>query len=271
MKKILLLAVSALMSVFCVAQTKNVTRQKSLVLYYSQTGTTKVVADEIRKLTGADIAVIELEKPYSGDFQQTIARCQDEKGKGILPVLKPLKADVSKYDVIYLGYPIWFGTYAPPVEALVKKVTFEGKTIVPFCTFGSGGLEVSVRDLRKALPKATVKDGYGVRTARKDAVSAEVDRFLKENGYIAGKVEPLPDYSVQKPVTDAEKKLFDEACSNYQFPLGTPVTVGKRSTKAGTDYKFTVKSRGMDGKDAESVILVTVKKGAKAEFTRVIR
>ena len=86
-----------------------------------------------------------------------------------------------------------------------------------------------------------------------------------------GSVEKLGDYSEQKPVTEADKKLFDEACSSYQFPLGTPQTVGKRDTADGADYKFSVKSRGMDGKEASSTIYVTVEKGGKPEFTEVVR
>ncbi len=263
MKKIVLLAMSAFMSIASMAQGK-VT--KTLVLYYSQTGMTKYVAEEIQKNLGADIQSIELDKPYDGDFQQTIARCQQERQNGPLPTLKPFMVDVKKYDTIYLGYPIWFGTYAPPVEALIKQEDFAGKTIVPFCTFGSGGLEESTRDLKKNLPKANVADkGYGVRTARKNAVQAELKAFF------SGAKEAA--YSEQKPVTEEEKKIFNDACGDYQFPLGTPETVGKRITKDGTDYKYTVKSRGMDGKEGTSIILVTLsnKQGTKAEFTRVIR
>ena len=101
----------------------------------------------------------------------------------------------------------------------------------------------------------------------------ELDRFLKENGYKEGSVNPLPDYSAQQPVTDADKAIFDAACSSYQFPLGTPQTVGKRATDDSDDYKFIVKSRGFDGKEATSTIYVTVGKteGAKPEFTEVVR
>jgi hypothetical protein len=74
-------------------------------------------------------------------------------------------------------------------------------------------------------------------------------------------------------VTDEEKAIFDAACSSYQFPLGTPQTVGKRTTAESTDYQFTVKSRGMNGEEATSTIYVTVGKeeGAKPEFTEVVR
>ena len=247
--------------------------QKSLVLYYSETGTTKTVAQELQKQLGADIEVIEAVEPYSGDFMETMQRGQREMQSGETPALKPLKKKITDYDVIFIGYPIWFGTYAMPIATLVKENDFAGKTIVPFCTFGSGGLNTSSDALKKALPKAKVQKGYGVRTARVTAAAKELDRFLKENGYKEGTVAQLPAYSAQQPVTDEEKAIFDAACSSYQFPLGTQLTAGKRTTDDSIDYKFTVKSRGMNGEDGTSIIYVTVGKeqGAKPEFTEVVR
>ena len=250
-----------------------VSAQKLLVLYYSETGTTKAVAEELQKQTGADIESIEAVEPYSGNFQETIQRGQREMQSGEYPALKALTKKIADYDIIFLGYPIWFGTYANPIVTLVKENDFAGKKIVPFCTFGSGGLNTSSDALRKALPKATICEGYGVRTARVAAASKELDRFLKENGYKKGKVEKLPDYSAQQPVTDSERAIFDAACSSYQFPLGTPQTVGKRTTPDGTDYKFPVTGRGMDGQESTSIIYVIVGSApdAKPEFTQVVR
>ena len=247
--------------------------QKKLVLYYSETGSTKAVAEVLQKQLGADIEAIECVEPYSGDFQATIQRNQRERESGVTPALKPLKKKIADYDVIFLGYPIWGGVYASPISTLLKEQDFAGKTIVPFCTFGSGGLNTSADALKAALPKATIVKGYGVRAARVAAAEKELDRFLKENGYKAGTVSPLPEYSAQQPVTEADKAIFDAACSSYQFPLGTPETVGKRTTEDSNDYKFSVKSRGFDGKEAISTIYVTVGKeaGAKPEFTEVKR
>lgn len=266
MKKILL-------SVAAMAAVTTVSAQKVLVLFYSETGTTKMVAEEIQKQIGADIESIEAVEPYTGNFQETIQRGQREMQTGQLPALKPLTKKIADYDVIFLGYPIWFGTYAMPIATLVKEQNFAGKTIVPFCTFGSGGLNTSTDNLKKALPQANIVKGYGLRTARVSAAKKELDRFLKENGYKEGAVEPLPEYSAQQPVTDAERALFDAACSSYQFPLGTPVTVGKRQTSDSTDYKFTATSRGFNGEESTSIIYVTVGKapGAKPEFTEVVR
>ena len=249
------------------------TKQKTLVLYYSQTGTTQAVAEELQKQLGADIERIEAVVPYDGDFQATIQRSGDERQKGEVPEIKPIQANLADYDVIFIGYPIWFGTYAMPIATLVGENDFAGKTIVPFCTFGSGGLKSSTEALKNALPGADVRQGYGVRQARIEAAPKEIDRFLKENGFKEGNVAPLPDYSEQQPVTAEDSLIFDAACSGYQFPLGTPQTVGKRQTEESTDYKFTVKSRGMNGEEATSTIYVTVgnEEGAKPEFTEVVR
>ena len=249
------------------------TKQKVLVLYYSQTGTTQTLAEELQKQLDADIERIEAVVPYDGDFQATIERSGEEMKSGEVPEINPIQANLADYDVIFIGYPIWFGTYAMPIATLVKENDFAGKTIVPFCTFGSGGLGSSTEALKKALPKADIKQGYGVRQARIEAAPKEVERFLIENGFKKGSVSPLPEYSEQVPVTEEDSLIFDAACSGYQFPLGTPVTVGKRETEEGNDYKFTAKSIGFDGQESTSTIFITVgnEEGSKPEFTEVVR
>ena len=265
-------------------------QKKMLVLWYSETGTTTELALQInRQLTidgkipdvASDVVMVD-GNPYTGNFQETVQRAQQEKQNGTLPKLKPLTRNINDYDIIFLGYPIWSGTYASPIAALVKEYDFAGKTVVPFCTFGSGGLNTSSADLKKALPKAKVMPGFGARAARvkneargkANPVWKELNRFLIENEYIKGNLKPLPAYSEQKPVTDEERAIFDAACSSYQFPLGTPQTVGKRITDDGIDYEFKVKSRGFGGgAESTSTIYVTVGKeeGAKPEFTEVVR
>lgn len=244
---------------------------KALVLYYSQTGTTKAVAEEIQAQTGADICSFDVVQVYDGTFDETVQRCLQEREAGFVPDLTPLECDLSKYDVIYLGYPIWFGTYAPPVKALLQNVNLEGKVIVPFCTFGSGGLQSSSADLKEALPNSDVREGYGVRTARVEAAAAELDRFLIENGWKDGSMEPLPEFSDPADVTEAEAGIFSAACSGYQYPLGTPVSVCSRAIPGGTEYLFVSKMVRFDGTEGESRIFVTAADGKEPEFTQVIR
>ncbi|MCQ2253257.1 MAG: hypothetical protein MJZ61_07395, partial [Bacteroidales bacterium] len=114
MKKFLAMALAASTLAACNTQSSsnqsaNEAEQsaKTLILCYSQTGTTKAVAEEIQLRTGADIEYIECVNPYDGDFGQTIERWQKEKADGVLPEIKEVKANVADYDVIFLGYPVW--------------------------------------------------------------------------------------------------------------------------------------------------------------------
>lgn len=278
MKKGLTLFAVLLSVIGCNPQKKNKesaeTKQKKfLVIYYSQTGATQKVAHGLAELLDADTLRIEAEQPYDGTYEETIERCKREMSGNELPALKEIKADLSKYDTILIGYPVWFGTYARPVASLISGTDFAGKKIIPFCTFGSGGLESSAEDLRRALPKAEILPGYGIRNARIAKSKAEIERFLAEYGYIDKQVEKLPEYSEQQPVTPADTEIFNAACGDYQYPLGTPLTVGKRDLPEGTEYRFTAQSKDAEGRDTEAVIYVIAGagQGEKPEFTKVVR
>ena len=234
MKKILLL--SALTALFAACSQDKA--PKVLVLYYSQTSTTKVVAEEISKRLGADIEEIVPVEPYGTDFQATIARSSQERESGKLPEIKPLASDISSYDVIFLGYPVWFGTYALPIGTLLDNVDFSGKKVVPFCTFGSGGLDTSTRDLKAKLAGAEVLPGYGVRQARIAAVPAEVERFLKLGGFLEGEAEAYEDFGAVHPVSEAESAIFDAAVGTYPMIQAKAESVSSRPVPGGTEYLF---------------------------------
>ena len=101
MKRIITLA-AVILAVSC-GQNKP---QKALVLYYSQNGATKTVAEAIAQALNADTEEIVAVNPYDGDFGATIARSQEERAQGILPEIEPTKANLKDYDVIFLGYPM---------------------------------------------------------------------------------------------------------------------------------------------------------------------
>jgi len=275
MKKILLLAAVLILAAACTQKKTS----KYLVLYYSQTANTKAVAEQIANSLGADIEAIECVVPYDGDFNATIQRSQKERAEGVLPEIKPLSVDVNAYDVIFLGYPIWFGTYAPPVASLLENVDLNGKKIVPFCTFGSGGLDSSVKDLKAKLPNAEILPGYGVRTARIEAVPAEVERFLKVNGLLAGDFSPLPDFSEARPVTEEESALFDTAVGDYPMIRAKAEEVASRAVPGGMEYIFTAKDLPMGpAPDAEVEaparfikVYVLAEDGKAPVFTQVLR
>ena len=272
--KLLLAVMIVAMTAACSGEKKEA--QKILVLYYSQTGNTKAVAEEIANRLGADIEEIVAVNPYDNDFQATIDRCKQEKEQGVLPDINPVKADISKYDVVFIGYPVWFGTYAPPVTAFLSKVDLSGKKIVPFCTFGSGGLESSVKDMAAAQPKAEILPGYGVRAARMEAMPDEIDWFLKANGFLEGEYTQLEEFSAQHPVTEEETAVFDTAVNGYPMLHAKAVTVSTRQIPNGTEYLFVAQDLPREDKPdmppaGEIKVYVSVINGKTPVFTRVVR
>ena len=276
-KMMLAIAAVVLVAVACGSKKKEEAPQKKvLVVYYSQTANTKTVAQELATKLGADIEEITLATPYDGDFQATIARVQQEREQGVQPKLNPLKADLAQYDVIFLGYPVWFGTMAPPMLAFVDSIDLSGKQVVPFCTFGSGGLDSSVRDLREKQPNAEILPGYGVRAARIKAMPTEVDNFLKAGGFIEGEYTPLPDFPEQHAVNEEESKIFDTAVGDYPMIKAKATTVASRTIPNGTEYFFTAANIPQEGADpnapaGEIKVYVTVLEGQAPEFTQVLR
>jgi flavodoxin len=248
--------------------------QKILVLYYSQTNTTKAVADYICDQLGADIEEITVVNPYDGSYQETIERCMKERQSGELPEINPIAAKLADYDVIFFGYPIWFGTCALPALSALKAVDFSGMTIVPFCTFGSGGLEEGIRDLKAAQPKANVLPGYGVRASRIDAMPAEVDRFLLENGFVDGEFEEYEAFSEVRPATEEEIAIFDAAVGTYPMIQAKASKVSSRPIPGGTEYIFEAAAPGNpafgDAPSAMKIYVVDIK-GQEPAFTRVVR
>ncbi len=243
----------------------------TLIVYYSQTGATKAVAEDIQSRLGCDIVAIEAVTPYDGDYNATIQRWRQEMDDSVKVEIEPLNVDLANYNTIFLGFPIWGGSYALPVATFLADNALDGKKVVTFATFGSGGIDSATSNVAAALPGANVVKGYGVRNARVAKSPAEIERFLIENGYIAGDIEPLPEYSATTEVSDEDAKIFTDACGSYKFPLGTPVGVASRTTSAGKDYKYDVQSKSPDGRESTLTIYVTVPNGGEPEFTEVVR
>ena len=248
---------------------------KVLVLYYSQTSNTEQVANEIASRLNADKEAIVAVNPYDGDFHATIERCMQEREQGILPEIQPVAANLDDYDVIFLGYPVWFGTFAPPVITWLNNVDLSGKTIVPFCTFGSGGLDSSTRDLAAKQPNANILPGYGVRAARLAAMPKEIDQFLKANGFLDGEYAVLPEFGEQHEVSAEESAIFDAAVDGYPMLHAKATKVAVRAIPDGTEYLFTAVDLPRDGAPEmpahELQVYVTVANGEAPVFTQVVR
>ena len=273
LKMMICAALAMMVGTSCTQKTE---APKVLVLYYSQTSNTKTVATEIATRLNADIEEIVPVQPYDGEFEATIQRCLKEREEGIVPEVKPLTSDLAKYDVIFIGYPVWFGTFAPPVGAFLSQVDLSGKKVVPFCTFGSGGLESSTKDLAEKQPNAEILPGYGVRAARLAEVPKEVEQFLTVSGFIEGAYVLPEDFPEQHPVNADEAAIFDAAVDGYPMLNAKAMTVASRAIPEGMEYLFTAKDMPREDKPdmppaGELKVYVTVEQGQTPVFTKVVR
>ena len=137
---------------------------KVAIVYFSQSkvGNTATVAQWIAKHTGGDLISIDPVEPYPEAYGDTLKAAKKDMGNGGVRPIKPLP-DLGGCDIVFIGSPIWYGTYAPPVAEFFKTHTFAGKTVVPFCTHGGGGEGRFFLDVGKACPEASVKKGLVIR------------------------------------------------------------------------------------------------------------
>lgn len=152
--------------------------KKVLVAYFSYSGNTKAVAEKIQKLTGGDITEIVPQNPYPSGYNEVVALAKKEKAENFMPELKQEVLDLSKYDVIFVGTPVWWYTTAAPVKTFLTKNNFEGKIIAPFCTHGGGGASSTYSDMQKLAPEAKVLDGY--TSYEKTADEKSIENWIKQ-------------------------------------------------------------------------------------------
>jgi len=248
---------------------------KVLVLYYSQTDNTKALAQEIATALSADVEEVVPVEPYSGTYDETIQRCIRERESEILPNIQPIKADIADYDIVFIGYPVWFGTCALPMLTCLSEIDLAGKKVVPFCTFGSGGLQSSTADIVKKQPQAEVLPGYGVRAARMAEMPEEVDRFLKAGGFVEGDFVKVEEFPEAHAVSEEESAILDAAVEGYSMLSAKASMVASRTIPGGTEYKFIALTAPRDAtpesKMVEITVYVTVKDGEAPVFTQVVR
>ena len=176
MKRILIITAALLCSLTCWAQsnTKNMDK-KRLVAYYSATGTTKAQAEAIAKAVDATLYEITPEVKYTAadlDWRNDKSRSSIEmKDAASRPALGGKTIDASEYDLILVGYPIWWDLCPRVVNTWIESQKLDGKTLIPFATSGSSSIAGSVRDLRRLYPEVKWQDGKLLNCPAKDAAA----------------------------------------------------------------------------------------------------
>ncbi len=133
--------------------------KKVLVAYFSYSGQTEQVAKAIQAKTKGDIFKIETVTPYPASYRDCTAYAKAEKNENRHPAIKPGPANVKDYDVIFLGFPIWWYDAPMAVYTFIEQNDLSGKTVISFCTSGGSSIGESTPGLSKALAKSAFKEG----------------------------------------------------------------------------------------------------------------
>lgn len=138
-------------------------KKKVLIVYFSATGTTKGAAKKIKKATGGKLYEIQAAQPYTDEdlgYSNDDCRANKEQKDGnVRPEIKGKVKDIRKYDVIYVGYPIWWNKEPMIIRTFLESYNLKGKKIVPFCTSGGSGISGSMKGIREAAKGAKVMKG----------------------------------------------------------------------------------------------------------------
>jgi len=232
-----------------------------VVVYFSQTGATKKLAEVFQKAKNADAVELKLVTPYPSTYDSTIAAVAAQREGKQWPALENAKVDLAKYDTVYLGYPIMFGTFAPPIYTFLDSNDLGGKVVVPFCTYGSGGRKASAEELKTLEPGANVTLAFGISNKRitaenGDSVArAEVDAFF--GNLEAGKTDEMlmGGYSEQRPLTAEDSTVFAAATKDYAYLKLAPLSVATQVV-AGMNYLFLCTTSGFNRPPTETLVKI---------------
>ncbi|MDR3133613.1 MAG: NAD(P)H-dependent oxidoreductase [Prevotellaceae bacterium] len=157
---------------------------KILVAYFSWGGNTREVAKQIQEQTGGDLFEITTVKPYSKNYEECVALARQEQQNNARPPMAAEVADMAAYDVVFVGYPNWCGSMPMVLFTFLEKYNWAGKTLIPFCTHGSGRWGRSLEDLQKLCPEAVIPEGFAVSGQLVRRAKDDIAQWLQKTGVI---------------------------------------------------------------------------------------
>lgn len=168
-------------------QTTTTEDSNILIAYFSKTGNTEAIAQEIQSLINGTLVEIETVEPYPDSYSETVDIAESEKEANARPEISTTVDNMDQYDTIFIGYPIWWYTYPQVILTFFDNYDLTGKTIVPFVTHGGSGMSGTEDDMREYLSDkdVTVLDGLAVsRNDIEEDQSQTVTNWLEELGFI---------------------------------------------------------------------------------------
>lgn len=134
---------------------------KKLIVYFSYTGNTKMIANKIKDKLDCDILEIQTVKPYSNDYDTVVNDEQNSEASNHLPEIKKIDIDLNKYDEIILGTPVWWYRPVPAIRTFLNQNDLSGKIIKPYAT-NAGWLGRTFKEIQTLCPNSTVGNGMNI-------------------------------------------------------------------------------------------------------------
>ncbi len=169
------------------ASTDNTSSQnegKILVAYFSHSGNTKGIAEDIQKKTGADIFEITTVNKYSSDYDTVLDEAKAEQNDNARPELSAKVENMEQYQTVIIGFPIWWGDMPMALYSFLDEYDLSGKTVLPFCTHGGSGLCGTDTNVQQEEKDAKVADGLAISDSSLSDAGEDVDKWLKDNGVV---------------------------------------------------------------------------------------
>ncbi|CZQ91529.1 flavodoxin [Trichococcus ilyis] len=151
---------------------------KTAIVFYSLSGNTKKVAEEIRRQTGGDLFEIRTAEPYPQSYTRVTELVQEQRGSGTLPDVQPMPIRLGDYDTLFIGSPIWYGDSALPLQKWLEENSLAGKKVAAFFTSGGSSTAGAMADLRGRVKGAKMSEGLWILDARSKNVSRKVTDWL---------------------------------------------------------------------------------------------
>lgn len=164
------------------SSTPSVTGSKSLVIYFSWSGNTENVAKSIQRQTDSDIFEIVPATPYSGDYDTVVDVAQEEQRNKARPAISGSIKNIADYDVIYVGFPNWWGDMPMILYTFFGTYDLSNKTVALFCTSGGSGLSGTVNEVKSLEPNATVTEGLHIGSGSSSNPDKAVSEWLNDIG-----------------------------------------------------------------------------------------
>lgn len=155
---------------------------KSLVVYFSWSGNTENVAKSIQRQTDSDIFEIVPATPYSDDYDIVVDLAQEEQRKDARPAISGSIENLGQYDVIYVGFPNWWGDMPMILYTFFDAYDLSGKTVALFCTSGGSGLSNTVNEVKSLEPNAVVTEGLHIGSGSSSNPDSAVSEWLHDIG-----------------------------------------------------------------------------------------